>query len=62
MGSPMINAGSNASALSATDANGAQRIQGGTVDIGAFEGGFVVTPTNTASATPSAMPSPASAS
>ena len=53
IGSPMINMGQDAFFLPATDANGAMRIQGGIVDIGAFEGAFVVTgPTNTPSATP----------
>jgi hypothetical protein len=52
IGSPMINAGDNAAATT-TDAAGAMRIQDGIVDIGAFEGAFVVpTPTSTGSTTP----------
>ena len=39
-GSPGINAGSNAFVQSATDAVGAQRIQGSAVDAGAYEGGY----------------------
>lgn len=67
IGSPMIDAGDNSFVSTATDADGATRIQDATVDIGAFEGGFVVTaPTNTPSATQSvthtATPRPTSTS
>lgn len=59
IGSPMIDAGRNALVSTATDAAGAPRTQNATVDIGAFEGGFVVTaPTNTPSATPSVTYTP----
>jgi hypothetical protein len=59
IGSPMSNMGEDVFFLPATDANGAMRIQGGIVDIGAFEGAFVVTgPTNTPSATPTASATP----
>lgn len=53
IGSPMIDAGDNAFASTVTDVDGFPRIQNGTVDIGAFEGGVVVIaePTNTATVT-----------
>ena len=50
LGSPMINAGDNSLVSTAVDADGAMRVQGGIVDIGAFEGGF---PVNGATNTPS---------
>ena len=55
LGSPMINAGDNSLVSTAVDADGAMRVQGGIVDIGAFEGGFPVNgATNTPSGTPTA--------
>jgi len=55
LGSSMINAGDNALVSTASDFLGAMRVQGGTVDIGAFEGGF---PVSGATNTPSATPTP----
>ena len=66
-GSPMIDAGDNSAVSTATDVEGLMRIQNGTVDIGAFEGGIVIitapptdtpTPSPTATGLPSSTPAP----
>ncbi|OWY20495.1 T9SS C-terminal target domain-containing protein [Sphingobacteriales bacterium UPWRP_1] len=48
-GSPAVNTGNN-TGVAATDITGATRIQGGTVDIGAYEGAVAVCPNLTAAA------------
>jgi len=58
-GSPAINAGDNSLVPSGitTDITGAARIQGGTVDLGAYELGVSVCPTLTAAAPPAVVSS-----